>query len=167
MAGPFEFPEHPLSRKEDPFVDAAGNNPFADSEMSGEIESNPYSTAVDDFRPYHPQGHVISMRSRGPAILLLGVCGALSAICIVLCAVVTPADWIVLLLIFSVIVSFVFGPAAWMLGTHDLRAIVAGAMDARGRVMTGFGRILGAMTTLVAVLYLLYVGTTIIELWDS
>ena len=167
MTGPFEFPEHPLSRKEDPFVDAAGNNPFADSEMSGGIESNPYSTAADEFRPYHPQDHVISMRSRGPVILLLGVCGALSAICIVICAVVSSADWIVLLLIFSVIVSFVFGPAAWILGTHDLRAIVAGAMDPRGRGMTGFGRMLGAMTTLVAVLYLLYLVMTIIELWDS
>ena len=167
MTGPFEFPEHPLSRKEDPFVDAAGNNPFADSEMSSEIESNPYSTATDDFRPYHPQGHVISMRSRGPTILLLGACGGLSAICIVICAVVSPADWIALLLIFSVIVSFVFGPAAWILGSHDLRAIIAGAMDARGHGMTRIGRMLGAMTTLVAVFYLLYLVMTIIELWDS
>lgn len=167
MAGPFEFPEHPLSRKEDPFVDAAGNNPFADPEMSGEIESNPYGTATDDFRPYQPRDHVISMRSRGPTILLLGMCGALGAVCIVICAVLGAVEWIVLLGIFSVIVSFVFGPAAWILGTHDLRAIAAGAMDGRGRVLTGIGRILGVMTTLGATLYLLYVVATMVEPWGS
>ena len=167
MAGPFEFPEHPLSRKEDPFVDAAGNNPFADPEMSGEIESNPYGTATDDFRPYQPRDHVISMRSRGPTILLLGMCGALGAVCIVICEMLGAVEWIVLLGIFSVVVSFVFGPAAWILGTHDLRAIVAGAMDGRGRVSTGIGRILGAMTTLGATLYLLYLVARMVEPWDS
>lgn len=167
MAGPFEFPEHPLSRKEDPFVDAAGKNPFADPEMSGEIESNPYGTATDDFRPYQPRDHVISMRSRGPTILLLGMCGALGAVCIVICEMLGAVEWIVLLGIFSVVVSFVFGPAAWILGTHDLRAIVAGAMDGRGRVSTGIGRILGAMTTLGATLYLLYLVARMVEPWDS
>ena len=102
MARSFEFPEHPLSRKEDPFVDAAGNNPFADPEMSNQIESNPYGTGADEFRPYQPRDHVISMRSRGPTILLLGACGALSAIGIVICELFSRADWGVLLGVFCV-----------------------------------------------------------------
>ena len=167
MSRSFEFPEHPLSRMEDPFVDAAGNNPFADPEMSNQIESNPYGTGADEFRPYQPRDHVISMRSRGPTILLLGACGALSAIGIVICELFSRADWGVLLGVFSVIVGFVFGPAAWILGAHDLRAITAGAMDSRGRILTGFGRMLGVGTTLGAVFYVLSVVVRMVEPWSS
>ncbi|MEE3367967.1 MAG: hypothetical protein VX346_01350 [Planctomycetota bacterium] len=167
MAGPFEFPEHPLSRKEDPFVDAAGNNPFADPEMSDQIDSNPYGTGAAEFRPYQPRDHVMSMRSRGPTIFLLGACGALGAIGIVICTLFSRADWGVLLGVFSVIVSFVFGPAAWILGTHDLRAITAGAMDSHGRLLTALGRMFGVSTTLGAVFYLLYVAVRMVESWSS
>ena len=167
MAGPFEFPEHPLSKKENPFVDAAGNNPYADPEkITGEIESNPYGTQADDFRPYQPRDHVATMRSRGPTVMFLGLCGVLAAICTVVCATLRAVDRIILLGMCSMVVSFVFGPAAWILGTQDLRAIAAGAMDDRGRVTTGIGRILGALTTIGSVFYLLYVVMRMVEQWE-
>lgn len=44
------------------------------------------------------------------------------------------------------------GAIAWYLGNQDLRQINAGLMEAKGSDLTGYGRIIGIFTVILALL---------------
>lgn len=59
--------------------------------------------------------------------------------------------------ILGIVVCFIFGIMAWVMGTEDLRQMDAGEMDPAGRDMTQIGRIMGiVITCLLAAGALLY-----------
>ena len=55
------------------------------------------------------------------------------------------------------IVTIVFGPMAWIMGTADLREMRAGRMDPSGEGMTQAGRIMGIISVCILILSLLAV----------
>ena len=166
MSGQFEFPEHPLSNREDPFVDETGKNPFADGENHEQPCHDPYRSRVDDFRPYQPRDFVTSVRSRGSTILMLGLCGFLTACCATLSSTFRSEVWMTPVAFWSVIVSLAFGPAAWVMGVQDLHAIRAGAMDAHRRHWTTIGCGLGMLSTVASVLCVVYLVASLVLWWD-
>jgi len=76
------------------------------------------------MQQYHPDAHGQHLRPhRGAMILVFGILG------IVLC--------------------FVFGIIAWVMGNDDIRQMNAGLMDPAGRDMTQIGRIMGIVVTCI------------------
>ena len=71
---------------------------------------------------------------------------------------------ILVLGILSIVVCFICGIVAWVMGNNDMRAINAGTMDPSGRGLTNAGRILGIVGTvlggiglLVALVWMVFV----------
>ena len=62
---------------------------------------------------------------------------------------------LVLGIVSLVILPFIFGPIAWVMGNNDLRAIRAGRMDPEGEGLTNAGRICGIIGTILGALQLL------------
>ncbi len=58
----------------------------------------------------------------------------------------------VLILVFGIlalVVCFIFGIAAWVMGNNDLRAMDAGQMDPEGRSLTQAGKICGMIAAIL------------------
>lgn len=63
----------------------------------------------------------------------------------------------VLILVFGIlgiVMCFIFGIIAWVMGNNDLRAMRAGTMDQTGEQMTNAGRICGMIGTILAIISL-------------
>ena len=60
--------------------------------------------------------------------------------------------------ILALVVCFIFGIAAWVMGNTDLRAMDAGQMDPEGRSMTQAGKICGMIAAIMnlAILAILF-----------
>lgn len=61
----------------------------------------------------------------------------------------------VLVLVFGIlglVMCFIFGICAWVMGSSDLRQMDAGLMDSSGRSLTQAGQILGMISTALALL---------------
>lgn len=66
---------------------------------------------------------------------------------------------ILVLGILGIVLCFICGIFAWVMGNRDLRAIDAGLMDPAGRGMTNAGKICGMVGTILAsVAILMYCG---------
>lgn len=72
----------------------------------------------------------------------------------------------VLILVFGIlglVVCFIFGIVAFIMGGNDLREMDAGAMDPSGRGLTQAGRIIGIISSVLAVVgILIFVLLTVI-----
>jgi hypothetical protein len=62
---------------------------------------------------------------------------------------------ILVLGILGLVLCFILGIIAWVMGTGDLREMDAGRMDPSGRGMTQAGRIIGMVATILASLAIL------------
>ena len=51
--------------------------------------------------------------------------------------------------ILALVVCFIFGIAAWVMGNNDLRAMDAGQMDPEGRSLTQAGKICGMIAAIL------------------
>jgi hypothetical protein len=72
---------------------------------------------------------------------------------------------ILVLGILGIIVCFICGIFAWVMGNKDLKAMDAGLMDPSGRGLTNAGRICGIVSTiLVSVGLLIYCGVAVLGL---
>ena len=65
--------------------------------------------------------------------------------------------------ILSLVICFIFGIVAWVMGNADLREMDAGQMDPEGRGLTQAGKILGivgvcltALGVVITILYLIF-----------
>jgi hypothetical protein len=58
---------------------------------------------------------------------------------------------ILVLGLIGIFVVFIPGVIAWVMGNNDLRAMDAREMDANGRGLTQAGRVLGMISTLMAI----------------
>lgn len=59
------------------------------------------------------------------------------------------ATVILVLGILSIVICFICGIVAWVMGNADLKAMNAGTMDPSGRGMTQAGRIIGIVGTIL------------------
>lgn len=75
--------------------------------------------------PQAPQEQVYRNPHRGAAVLVLGVCG--------------------------IMVCFICGIIAWVMGNTDLREMAAGTMDPAGEGMTKAGKICGMIGVILAI----------------
>lgn len=65
----------------------------------------------------------------------------------------------VLILVFGILgllICFIFGIVAWVMGNNDLRAMDAGTMDPEGRGLTQAGRIIGMIATILALVVVVF-----------
>ena len=69
--------------------------------------------------------------------------------------------------ILGIVVCFICGIIAWVMGNNDLRQMAAGAMDPSGRGMTQAGKICGMISVILAIIVIVIwllifvlVGTT-------
>ncbi len=67
------------------------------------------------------------------------------------------ATVILVLGILSVVLCFICGIIAWVMGNADIKAMNAGTMDPSGRGMTQAGRIIGIVGTVLGCLALVWV----------
>lgn len=168
----FDFPKHPNSDRENPFVGDDGTNPFSESTFadpesasntdtntdpnlySGSSDVSGVTHAVDDFvqTMSHRGGRVFSLGLFGLLASLLGVAGVLSAI--VMNAELQDASFAACAsaLFFGVACSW----PAWIMARNDLKAMRLGAMDNRGRRATRIGWALGLTGTITTVLPIAY-----------
>jgi hypothetical protein len=79
---------------------------------------------------------------RGGMILTLGIIGLVVGL--VICPIV-----------------MVLGFVAWFMGTADLRKMDQGIMDPSGRGNTVAGKVMGIITSILFILYLLFIGVIV------
>ena len=60
--------------------------------------------------------------------------------------------------ILGIVCCGLFGIAAWVMGSGDLKAMAAGAMDRSGEGLTKAGKILGMIGCILAILSILWFG---------
>ena len=65
------------------------------------------------------------------------------------------ATLILVLGILSVVICFICGIVAWIMGNADLKAMDAGTMDPSGRGMTQAGKIIGIVGTILGAIWVL------------
>ena len=73
------------------------------------------------------------------------------------------AGLIFLLGIIGLFGCFPCAPVAWVLGNSDLTQMQAGAMDPAGKQLTNLGRILGMVSTILVLVFLL--GAIVVRLF--
>lgn len=171
----FKFPRHP-GRRENPFQDAGGRNPFGDEEALAEsasgsagdadARSGPYAASLQDPRvqPYRPDDYETFLPHRSGWVLWLGLLGAglqLLAVLIAAVAILIVDDFLegAAYGLPCQLLGLGLSVPAWILGQSDLLAMEAGAMDATGLNRTRFGLRLAIAGTLLGVGQLLtFVG---------
>ena len=62
---------------------------------------------------------------------------------------------ILVLGILGIVLCFICGIIAWVMGNHDLREMDAGRMDPSGRQMTQIGRILGIISVVLLCVWII------------
>jgi len=155
----FRYPDHPNTNRIDPFQDADGKNPFADGESPPEaVSDNPYAaSAAGEPMLASTESCQIVYPHRGRTVFWLGLVGCCCSLAAVLAgsgSLTTPSvagGLLAMLCLLLLIASLTSGGTAWMLGSQDLRAIRAGAMDASGTTMTRRGHRLGIAATLISI----------------
>ncbi len=58
--------------------------------------------------------------------------------------------------ILGIVVCFICGIVAWVMGNNDLREIDAGVMDPSGRGLTQAGKICGMIGTILAIVWVFF-----------
>ena len=164
----FKFPRNPGTQRENPFEDSEGKNLFSEQPSNSPASKSLYGTSTTDQPQSHRAGDFVTMLpSRPKRVLTFGVAGlalAAAGILVAAAGIVRSGDWSWGL---SMGMSFQFiGLAAslpaWFLGANDLKAMRAGAMDAKGRRQTRIGFALGVVGVLIGpVPILLWVGLSI------
>lgn len=155
---PFEYPKHPNTNRNNPLRGDDGSNPFADEGPDEAAADNPFAASIHaSGASYRPRDYETTLTSRGRLVFCLGAIGffssALGGAGVLLLFLATSAsdfNWIYLcagMLPLGLALSF----SAWLLGTRDLRAIEAGAMEGSGRGKTRVGWTMGVSGTLIAV----------------
>ncbi len=140
------FPKNPNEGRNEPLV--AGDNPFADAGQAATTNDNPFASPAADIGTAAPQiEYERSLPHRGGFILTLGILGLVSFTIGTLGLLGLPPAVVIGAL------SFVMTVPAWLLGSSDLRAMKAGAMDTAGRGKTRAGMILGIAGTLLTVMF--------------
>lgn len=149
MAG-FQFPEYPGLKRDNPFQDSAGRNPFAD-------EVPVYETHDDNLYGATPAATVVKqevaweavLSDRRRPILLMGVSGcAVGLLGLTLSVWARWNDATALVLVSSLPISFLAlalsVPAVWH-ASQDLRAMRVHAMAQQGRRVVRWGWWLGCV----------------------
>jgi hypothetical protein len=167
---PFEYPRHPNTHHTNPLRDERGTNPFADDEPDESPPENPYAASAQaSGGSYRPREYVTTLASRGSLVFWLGAIGvsksalgALGVLLLLLLPAATASTWIYLcagMLPLGLALSF----SAWWLGSRDLRAIEAGAMEGSSRGKTRQGWTMGVIGSLIAVVPVVYAFALVVK----
>jgi len=166
---PFEYPKHPKTNHRNPLRDESGDNPFVDEGADEDAGENPYAASAEASGvSYRPEGYETTLVSRGRLVFWLGAIGlsgsaigTTGTVLIFLASSAAAGTWVYFcaaMLPLGLAMSF----SAWLLGSRDLRAIRAGAMEGSGSERTRRGRTMGMVGSLVAVAPVVYVFVQIV-----
>ena len=152
MAG-FEFPKYPNLKRENPFQDAAGRNPFAEDVPVYDTPSdNLYGASPAATAPAREEHWEPVLADRGRPILRLGASGFLVGLVGLGIGIVARWNDATDLTLLSVLPISLMGlalsvPAVWQ-AAHDLRAMRVRAMSPEGRRTVVWGWWLGSLGAL-------------------
>jgi len=167
----FEFPRNPGTRRDNPFENAAGENPYSDgsNESDEAIAENVFATPADGsgeraFSPGDYEAILVPNSRRALRLAIVGIVPAGLGMIGAGVGIIAVGAWLTPLFVVLPLQFIGMGAAvpAFIIARRDLRAIKAGAMINEGKSKLRLAYWLAACGTLLGALPIgLYFGLLI------